>query len=210
MLERCEQNILLQIMGKPNYTFVYHSGMVYATEEAKEFGVIDDQCTLVRFDAHPDADKELLSLDRSLEKTYRPYQSKFHEGSYLWQLVVRGLVSEVLWFSAPVGPMFVNGSTEALQKAFPALKITEIPHNEITTFDFSRLDHLSPRRLLLDIDWDFAAHINPSYMPAATKAMQYVFRRAGLVFQALSPDYIRLTDSIRLTRDFPMVVAPDA
>ena len=198
-----DQNLLLQINGIPSYLFERDNSTAYAVVEAHEFGVLDKDCTLFKFDAHPDMERGWDCPREGLEAAYRHYsQTQIYEAHFIWDLVRRGFVTEVVWFRSPTPLGFINGNSKHLQEAFPNLRISEFWERDITSFDKCRIDRLPRRRIILNTDYDYLALLRREYVFSATYMMRYIFQRAGLHVQALSYDYIEPHLARQLAVDF--------
>lgn len=201
--DRLNQNLLLDIGGIPSYLFERDSSTAYAVVEAHEFGVLDKDCTLFRFDAHPDMERGWECTKEGLEAAYWYYsQTQTYEAHFIWDLVRRGFVTEIVWFRSPTPPGFINGNSKHLQEAFPDLKISQFWERDISSFDKCRIDRLPRRKVILNTDYDYFSLLRREYVFSATYMMRYIFQRAGLHAQALSYDYIDPEIARRLAVDF--------
>lgn len=196
-LAKRENNYLFDVGGIPSYLFEHHSSSTYAVMEGREFGVIRDGSVLFHFDAHPDAEC-CHSFLKTPTNIYLMFNNHFHEAEWIWPLADRGVISEVVWFSSSPGKMFINGDFQQFRKNFPAVKVSEVPERELAAFDRSRIDRLPRQKIVLSIDYDYFTYPQIEYLFESTSLIQYIYRRAGLVTQALSPAYIDISKAVQL------------
>ncbi|OGB88442.1 hypothetical protein A3H38_04180 [candidate division WOR-1 bacterium RIFCSPLOWO2_02_FULL_46_20] len=192
VLMRRDQNLLLDIAGVPAYLFEHHSGTAYAAAEAIEFDVMAKGATLFHFDAHPDMESCGKPLDDSLEALFRFFSSAYNEESFIWEMVRRGDVAHIVWFTSSPGPMFINGNERDLIKAFPHITVTKVSEQQVAGFDRTIFTSLPRNQRILDIDYDYFAHLKNQHAFSIVDLLQFMFRNTGLVTQALSPEYIEI------------------
>lgn len=200
-ISRMERNLLLQIFYSPVYLFDHHGLAAYGCAEAVEFGALRKGATLFRFDAHPDLARGLEPADASLTSIYQASRSHFSEDSYVWNLVKLGYVANIYWFKSSPGACFINGDSKDILRAFPELKITEVPEDRIAGFDHRQVTGIPTNMRILDIDYDYFKNLRHEYMFSTVALITYLFRQAGVVLQTLSPDYIDPAYSSRLAVD---------
>lgn len=195
-------NNLFSIDGRPLYCVDYDGITAYAVQEAYELGVIDKGATLVRFDAHPDAEKSVLETGNiSLERCFNSHSSKFSENRFLWYLVQQGYINEIIWFSSSPGFMFINGPTEPLTTAFPHLKFTRISENGLRNTDKNLAQAFDSRKLILNVDLDYFENLPASYLFSVSTILLQFLRRASTTVVAFSPDYIPAEKASRFLID---------
>ncbi|MCU0640673.1 MAG: UPF0489 family protein [Candidatus Margulisbacteria bacterium] len=191
-LARLEQSYLFQANNTPHYLLEHHGLAEYACAEAREFGVLAEQdCTLVRFDAHPDSDRWRFFKGWDLERIFSSCCPSVNEGSYLRPLIEGQLVSRIVWFRSSPGMMFMNRDIrQDLGRDFPKLEILEIEPAKVADFNLASIDSLPPNKLILDIDLDYFAHLQFEFMYSIANRIIGLHHRAGLALQVLSPGYI--------------------
>ena len=189
---RMENHLLLQIIGKPAYLLAHNGMTTYACAEAVEFRALAKGATLFRFGASDDLEPGLFDPGSNfdLPKIYRECQSTFRD-RYIWNLVSQGLVSEVVWFKSTPGRDFISGDGNRFREAFPGVKIDSFDEREIAGFDRGRAANLLAKNILLHIDYNYFKGLRHEYMFSTADLIKFLFRRAGLVVQALSPEFFK-------------------
>ncbi len=190
-LASLQRNYLFPAGRTPNYLLRHHGLAAYAACEAREFGAIADGSTLFRFDAHPDSNNWIRFKSPELRDIYQVCSPKAHEDSYVRPLVESGLVSRIVWFRSSPGLFFINRDIQMdFRDLLPALRLDEVEEQDLASFSRSEISGLPRKRIILDIDLDYYAHLRPESMFTVSNLVQYLFRKAGLVMQSFAPETI--------------------
>ncbi len=190
-LARLERNYLFPAGRVPHYLLVHHGLAAYAASEARQFGALSDGCTLFRFDAHPDSNNWISFKNRDLGRIYSASVPKAHEDSYVRPLVESGLVNRIVWFRSSPGVFFINRDyRQDFRDLLPTLRFDEVEEEDLARFDRGLISGLPRKRVILDIDPDYYAHLHPENMFAVANLIQYLFRKAGLIMQCFAPETI--------------------
>jgi hypothetical protein len=192
-LSRMERHLLLQIIGKPVYFLAHHGLATYACAEAVEFRALTKGATLFRFGAPDDLERGLLDPAGvyDLPEIYRNCQSEFNDCRYIWNLAGLGLISEIVWFKSSLGIHFINGDGQAFRDAFPGIKISSFDEHELAGFDRGKITDLLEKNIILDIDYNYFKGLRNEYLFSTADLIRFLFRRAGVVVQTLSPEFFR-------------------
>lgn len=192
-LSRMERHLLLQIIGKPVYLLAHQGMATYACAEAVEFRALAKGATLFRFGAPDDLEKGLFDPASSPDLTaiYKDSQSEINFDRYIWNLVSLGLVSEIVWFKSSPGRDYISGNGNIFRQAFPRVKISSFDEHEIAGFDLRKVTDLLAKNIFLCIDYSYFRGLRHEFMFSTADLIKFLFRRAGLVVQTLSPDYFR-------------------